>query len=118
MTRSIGLEQFYANFQNQVAITSSFTDQEWLATLITLCRLKPYDMMLGNYTKNIILHHHWIDEFGNSLHIGKDKSLTITLNDLSINRTKLVNSDLYGQLSLEKVASVSKSIYFLYGKDE
>lgn len=113
------LENFYAKFEKQILLTSSFTDNKLLSKIITMCRLKPHDLIFGDFSiHEMKLHYHWIDEWGNSLFIEKNKNLKLQLNNLLLNQEKIVKTDLYGNLSLEKIASISKLVFYLDGKDE
>lgn len=118
MTLSISLDKFYDNIDKHVKLVSSFTDKKGLSKVITMCRLKPYDIIFNEYNEKIILHEHWVDEYRNSLWIRKDKKIDIKLNDLNINKEKISKTDLYEQLSIDKVSMISKFAFFLSGKDE
>jgi len=37
---------------------------------------------------------------------------------LSINKAKIINTDLYSKLSIEKISKISKLIFLLHGKEE
>ena len=65
----------------------------------------------------LLLHKHWIDEYGNSLKI-INKRPEITLNDLSVQQKSLVSTDMYYGLSLDKIYKISRLAYFFSGIDE
>lgn len=118
MTKNDSLEKFYARFSKLIALAASFTEKPELSKIIRMCRLKPYNVIFEGHGKELVLHYRWIDEYGNSLIINQDKSLEIKLGDAVLDRSRLVETDLYGQLSVEKISSISNFLFFLDGKDE
>lgn len=115
---SINIERFYDTFEKHVILTSAYTDKKHLGSILMMCRMKPYDIIFGSFTKKVILYRRWIDEYGNSLKIQKDKKVMVRLNDLTIDKSKITQTDLYGQVSMEQTARISKLVYFLNGRDE
>jgi hypothetical protein len=80
--------------------------------------MKPCDyVMRGGKKIPTTLQRHWIDEYGNSLHI-EGKEVKLTLNDLSLKRNKIISTDLYYGLTLDRVIKMSKTMYLCAGKDE
>jgi hypothetical protein len=106
----------HAEFDKHIALTEAYSEIKGLAFLIKACRLKPY-AYLNDHDKDLILHRLWIDEFGNSLEITKRKKLKIILGDLKI-KNKIICSDLYYGLSINRIIKMSKFMYFCVGKDD
>lgn len=118
MLQNISIESFYVDFEKHVQLVEAYTEKDGVAFLIRMCRLRPYDIVYKKYSEELILHRHWIDEYGNSLFILNKRNFSIKLNDLNLDRAKLVNSDLYGQLTVDRVLKISKVVYSLFGRDE
>ena len=59
----------------------------------------------------------WVDEFNNSLQL-KGKKLSIIYNDLLLDGSKIICTDLYYGLSIKKIIKMSKLIYLCAGFDE
>lgn len=115
MVRTIGLDHLYVKIRKLILLARGYTELEHLDYLIKMCRLKPYDTVFGK-TERIKLHRQWIDEFGHSLNICKNKKLQIDFDDLTIDRARLVSTDLYEGLSIHKLYMMSKLAFFLTGK--
>lgn len=111
------LENLHILFDRQITLTSAWTEDPALESVIRSCRLKPADIFT-NYSSKIVLHHNWIDESGNRLKITPKKKIRIHLNDLKINRKGLITTDLYENLPLNKISKISNLAFFLVGKDE
>lgn len=116
--RSHSIEWLHAKLEKQIQLVESYTEIGGLAFIIKACRLKPYDYLFGERNHNMILHRWWVDEFGNSLNIIKNKRLRITYNDLRLDRHKIVSTDLYYGLSLDQILKMSKIVHVVAGKDE
>jgi hypothetical protein len=116
--RSPSIDFFYAQIDSAVTLTESYTEIEGLAFIIKACRLKPYDYVFGKKSNNLTLHRWWFDEFGNSLKIIKPYRVKIINNDLHLDRKRIVCTDLYHNLDLNKVIKMSKLVYIAFGKDE
>jgi len=112
------LETVHYQLQRHIKLTESYTEIKGLNNLIKNCRLKPYNFLFNKKYNHmdVILHREWVDEFGNYLIIDK-KKIKIIYNDLWLH-DKLVCSDLYYGLSLNKIIKISKCIHIFYGKDE
>jgi hypothetical protein len=115
--KSPSLDAFYNKFDKHILLAQGYTEIKELSFIIKSCRFKPYD---GDIIKNtkLILHREWIDEFGNSFSISDKKKLQIKFNDLSLNHNKIICTDLYNGLSIEKIIKISKLAYIFAGKDE
>lgn len=112
-----GLDKFYLKIKRHILLAAGFTEDKSLAFIIKACRLKPYVLLFEEWNTKLVLHKHWIDEAGNSLKIVKNKRIKIILNHLLIDRKKIVSTDLYEGLSIEKVSSISKLAFILVGKE-
>ena len=110
------LDSFYAMSNTSIKLAEAYTGYRELAFLIKMCRLKPQPWLSGIRGKKTTLHRWWVDEHGNSLKIMRDKQIKIVLQDQGI-KEKLISTDLYGCLPIDKVAKMSKLLYLLVGKD-
>lgn len=111
--KSINLENYYSKINKKILLAEAYTEQPTLGFIIKMCRLKP-----AEYSTKLCLERKWIDEYGNSLNILKNKKIRIVENDLTIDKNNLVCTDLYSELPLSKISKVSKLVYVLSGKDE
>lgn len=116
--RTISAEHFYSRYEKRLKLVEAFTGQKDLAFLMRACRLKPETMLSGKLGDKTILHKWWFDEFGNSFKIVKNKRIRIAFNDLELNKKKIIGTDLYETLPIDKVAKMAKLVYLLVGKDE
>lgn len=115
--RSPSIERLHAKLDKQIRLLESYTEIKGLEFIIKACRLKPYSYIFEERDDKISLQRWWFDEFGNSLEFIKKKAV-LTFNDLRLNRNKIICTDLYYGLSLDKVAKMSKLVYLVAGKDE
>lgn len=118
MNRIVGIDTFYLKIKKTILFVKGYTENKYLAFIIQMCRLKPYNILINGYDEKITLHRKWVDEKGNSLKIIKNKRIRIILNDLSIDRKKLTSTDLYEGLAIDKIASMSRCAFILQGKEE
>lgn len=116
--KSPSLDNFYIKIDRLIKLTQSYTEVDELYFIIKACRLKPYTYVAEDRNAKLVLHRWWFDEFGNSLQIIKNKRIKIIYNDLNIDRTKIVCTDLYSGLSIDRIAKMSKLAYLYVGKDE
>lgn len=116
--RSPSIDSIYSNIDRHILLAQSYTEIKDLFFIIKSCRLKPNDYIWGSRQDKLILYRNWFDEFGNSILITANKRIKITLNDLSLERNKIVSTDLYFGLSLERVTKISKMSYICAGIDE
>lgn len=116
--RSPSIEWLHAKLDKHIRLAASYTDKPELDFIIRSCRLKPYDYVFDNRSEKIVLYKWWFDEFGNSLELIDSKHIQITYNDLRLDRKRLVTTDLYCGLSLDRVVKMSKLIHLVSGKDE
>ncbi len=115
--KSISIENLYNKIDKKILLVESYTEYKDLSFIIKMSRLKPSSLLVDNKL-SLTLDKKWYDEFGNSLNLIKNKKFKIIEDDLSIDRAKIVCSDLYDNLPIHKIAKVSKLVYFLSGKDE
>ena len=116
--RSPSIEWLHAKLDKHIKLAASYTDMPELDFIIRSCRLKPYDYVFDSRSEKIVLYRWWFDEFGNSLELINSKHIQITYNDLRLDRKRLVTTDLYYGLSLDRVVKMSKLIHLVSGKDE
>jgi hypothetical protein len=111
------LDALYLQINKHILLAQAYVEITELFFIIKGCRLKPHDYIFkGN--KKLVLHRHWIDEYGNSFKITKNKKIEIQYNDLSLDRENLICTDLYYGLSLDRIVKISKSVYICLGFDE
>jgi len=115
--KSPSLDKFYTLIDKHVLLAEGYTEIKELSFLIKSCRLKPYDYLISG-NKKLMLHRHWVDEFGNSLYIGTNKRLKITYGDLSVDKQKIISTDLYYGLSVSTAVKFSKLVHLLIAHDE
>jgi hypothetical protein len=116
--RSPSLDKFYTQIDKHILLAQSYTEIKDLFFIIKSCRLKPNNYIWGDRSSKLILYRDWFDEFGNSLKIQNNKRIKIVLNDLDLDRTKIVITDLYQGLSIDKVTRISKLCYICAGIEE
>lgn len=114
--RSPSIDTLYLILKKHLRLVESYLDSPNLAFVFRACRLKPKGYVL--WKNNIILYKWWLDEYGNSVKILKNKRLKIIYGDLSIDRDKIACTDLYYGLSLDKIRKMSKFAYISHGLDE
>lgn len=116
--KNINIDELYCQLDKHLLLAQSYTEISDLFFIFKACRLKPFDFIFSDKTSKLILYRHWFDEFGNSLHITNSKKIKLTYNDISLDRTKIICTDLYYGLSLDKIARMSKVAYLSMGKDD
>lgn len=116
--RSPSIEWLHAKLDKHIRLAASYTDMPELDFIIRACRLKPYDYIFNDRTEKIVLYKWWFDEFGNSLELINSKKIQITCGDLRIDRKRLVSTDLYYGLSMDRIVKMSKLVHLISGKDE
>jgi hypothetical protein len=115
--KSPSLDKLYTQLNKHILLVQAYTEIPELFFIVKACRLKPHDYIFGNKSNKVILYRWWFDEFGNSFNI-KDKKIEILYNDLSLEREKIVCTDLYYGLSLDRIVKMSKMLYLCAGRDE
>src|SRR5574338_63292 len=116
--RSPSIEWLHAKIDKHIKLVAGYTEVPELEFIIKACRLKPYDYIFEEKTSKMILYKWWFDEFGNSLVVDKYKRPQIIVNDLRLDRKKIIGTDLYYGLSLDKITRMSKLVHLVHGKDE
>jgi hypothetical protein len=116
--RSPSLERLYAQLNRHILLVQSYTEINEMLFIMKACRLKPHSFIFEKRDTKLILHRWWFDEFGNSLRIIKNKKIKITYNDLTLDKDQIVCTDLYYGLSIDKIAKMSKLVFFCSMKEE
>lgn len=116
--KSPSLDVLYTQLNRSILLVQSYTEISELFFIIKSCRLKPHSYVFGDKTNKLVLHEWWFDEYGNSFKVTKQKRIKITYNDLSLDHDKIICTDLYHGLSVDKIAKISKLVYVCSGKDE
>ena len=110
--KNLSLDSFNKINKKFILLAEDYTEYSKLSDIIKMCRLKPVDI-----SKSLELKRIWIDEYGNLLEI-IDKKINIKYNNVVIDRSKILSTDLYYGLSLENIAKISKVAYISCGYDE
>lgn len=100
-----------------IKLVEGYTELTGLSSVLRMCRMKPYSYFFEEKKDKLILHRHWFDEFGNSFKLVR-KQPYIEYNDTSLNKDKIICTDLYNGLSINKICKISKLVYLIAGKDE
>lgn len=116
--RSPGIDRLHAQLNKHILLAQSYTEIDELSFIIRACRLKPHSFIFTDRSTKLVLHRWWIDEFGNSLKIIKNKKIKITFNDLSLDKSQIICTDLYYGLSIDKIAKMSKLVFLCVMKEE
>ena len=117
MLQSSNIESIHATLDRHIRLIAAYSEMPELNFIIRSARLKPYHF-LKKYNPKLKLYDWWIDEYGNSLTISKNKKIEITLNDLRIDRSSLTCTDLYQHIGIDKVVRISKLLYYSKGIEE
>jgi len=115
--KSPSIDRLYAQLNKYILLVQSYTEVNEIAFIIKACRLKPYVYLLDR-EKKLVLHRFWVDEFGNSLRILKNKKIKIVYNDLTLDKSQIICTDLYYGLSIDKIAKMSKLMFLSSMKEE
>lgn len=110
--KSPSLDRFFIKIKRHIILAQAYTGIKNLHFIFTACRLKPYEFFTDKINYKLILYRHWFDEFGNSIIIHKNKHIKTIFNDLSLDQKKISCTDLYYNLSLDKICKMSK-LFFL-----
>lgn len=112
------LEILYNDLHKHLLLAKYHSNNKYLPFIIKACRLKPLSFIYDKINYANMLHRHWVDEFGNTLYINKDKTIKINKNYLIIEREKLICTDLYYNATMEKISKISHMAYIFSGKDD
>jgi len=115
-TQVLNLDNFYSIIGDQINLVGSYTQKKYMPTIIRMCRLKPYNTLYGSEKekrdyKKLKLHKRWVDEFGNSIKIIKNKRTKIIIKDPDLQNKNIPFTDLYGCLPLDKSILMAKLLY-------
>lgn len=116
--RSPSIERLYAQLNKHILLVQSYTEVNEMMFIMKACRLKPHSFIFQDRNTKLVLHRLWFDEFGNSLRIIKNKRIKLTYNDLTLDKNQIVCTDLYYGLSIDKIAKMSKLMFFCSIKEE
>jgi hypothetical protein len=116
--KSPSIERLYAQLNKHILLVQSYTEVNEVAFIIKACRLKPHSFVFQDRATKLVLHRWWFDEFGNSLHFIKNKKMRIIYNDLNLDRSQIVCTDLYYGLSVDKIAKMSKLMFLSLMKED
>lgn len=117
--RTLSLENFNYKINRKILLVEGYSEIRHLANIIKYSRLKPYDYFFTKINNtSTVLYKRWFDEFGNSLFIDDKQKHKIIFNDLSLDRDRIISTDLYYGLSLSKIAKISKAVHIFIGIDE
>lgn len=116
--KNYSIQSLHLKLDKNIKLAESYSEIPELGFIIKSCRLKPYSYFFEERDSSIKLYKHWFDEFGNSLKIIKSKKISIINNDLSLDRSKIICTDLYYGLSLENQYKISKLSFIVNGKDD
>lgn len=112
------LDFFHAKINRTIELIQSYTEVPELGFIVRACRLKPYPHVFEGYKGRNQVQPWWFDEFGNSLEITKRKKIKLTYNDLRLDMSGVICTDMYHGLSMDRVATISKLVCLCVGKDE
>ncbi len=112
------INHFYSKIERHIDLVTAYTGIHELSFIIKSCRLKPYKFLFEDRNNKLEVLNTWCDEFGNTLEINKNKEIKILFNKLQINKNKIISTDLYEKLDIDKIYKFSKILYLFNGKDE
>lgn len=115
MTISLSADEFSDKFNSSIRLIEAFTTQKNIAKIFKMCRLRPTEVLFENKTEKLKIYKTWIDEFKNSISI-INKKIVIKYNDLKYK--KIISTDIYYNLPVEKIAKISTFAFCIYGKTE
>ena len=104
--RYSSIDSLYAHINKHILLAQGYTEIPELYFIIKSCRLKPYEYVFEGSNK-LALCPRWIDEHGNSFLI-ENKDILIKYNDLSLDKNKIICTDLYCGSSLKKLQKLAR----------
>lgn len=93
---------------SKISYVQAYSQIKELSFILKTCKLKPLDKKLVSTS--------WYDEYHNLLKITPNKNIIINYNDLSVPYKP--TSDLYFNLSIDKIVKISKYCVIYLGQDE
>lgn len=116
--KSPSIDKLHIILDRHILLVESYSEVKGLAFILRTCRMKPYDFIFKDKNDKLILFRKWFDEFGNTLEVTANKKIKLTYNDLTMSHSKIICTDLYYGLSVEKIVKMSKLVYLFSGIDE
>jgi len=114
----ITLEKFYQRHQGYVQVTAGYLEDRRIPFILQSCRIRPQLSTEQNLPKTPRLERWWVDEFCNTLRIGKNKRIKLIFNDLKIDRSRVRCTDIFANLSIRDLYAISKLLYVCKANDE
>jgi hypothetical protein len=112
---SFTLEEYYDIFYKFILIAQAYSEIPELSFIIKSCRFRSNIILTSE--SRITAHKKWIDDWGNSINLSKNK-IKVIFNDLLINKENLFSTDLYSGLDLERVIKISTLAFIGLGRDD
>jgi|DEB19_MinimDraft_3_1074340.scaffolds.fasta_scaffold30422_3 hypothetical protein len=116
--RVLSPENWYQRLEKQIAIFQAHMEIKEFDFIARSCKLKPYDIIFTKAKFGLQLYKRWIDEYSNQIVIGKNGKLKIEYNALYEEKYKIVNTDMYYNLSMDKIVKISKFAYIFCGSED
>jgi len=118
--KNLNITQLYNKINKSILLLEAHTEIKNLSFIIKACRLTPWITTNNNLVGSgkIVIYSQWIDEFNNSVEIDKKNKICITYNNLRINSSYGICTDLYAGLPLFKIIKISKLMHLYIGYDD
>ncbi len=116
--KKLSIDSFYRQHESYLAVTAGYMDEPTYPFMLRACRLRPLASHTDTLPKLATLQRHWVDEFGNSLYLGKNKRSRVHFGDLSLDRSRIRCTDLFASLSIQDLWSISRLLYCCIGVDD
>lgn len=110
---NVDIEKLYSKINGRILLVMDYWQDPYLKNIIRSCRLKPYSVFINGIERETKLEAHWVDEFGNSLKLGKPHQ--VILNDTSVDGTK-TSSDLFFGCSINETIKNTKAVFLSEAK--
>src|SRR4051812_26435886 len=114
----ITIEKFYEKYRGYVDVTAGYLDDRRIPFILKACRLRPQLSTEHNLPTTPRLERWWIDEFRNTLRIGKNKRIRLIFNDLRVNKDRVRCTDIFANVSIQDLYTISKLLYVCKAQDE
>lgn len=115
MSKSLTSNEIIDEFNDQINVIESFTEKKNIADLFKMCRLKPTDFFILKKQTKLVFYKEWVDEFRNLIYF-KNKKIIIKYNYIMYE--KILSTDLYYNLPIDKIIKISKFMFCIYGTTE